>query len=465
MPARATVDRISGLTLALAIVWTAGDAAAATVGVAGEGLPFATHQPSLALVPHIHVDGETDQLGRIRWLPMTQSVGVPNNMMPADGRTLQVSDHPALAERLGGAFGGDGDTFQLPDLRGRAPVGIHEPADRGQTSGARNQQLTEANLPPHRHETATGSTDPTGEAEPFDIRQPGLGLVVGIQADGAMPSVATGMADPNSIGFVSHFAGETLPAGVLPADGRTLSIAAYIPLYSFITTAYGGSGSEFSLPDTRGRLLVGAGLGPGLEERVLAGTDGAARQTMTSETMPAHSHPDPDMGLPTDHAGGDQPIPNRQPEIALTPLIAVNGVFPDDSIAVDADSAIVGEVAWFAGNYVPPGWAIADGSLLSMAQNTPLFAQLLLAFGGDGQGAFALPDLRGRTLVGASTDSPLGSAFGSDWLGLTAANLPPHDHAIDRARAPGVIPLPGALPLMLGALALLGGLAVRRGMG
>ena len=47
-------------------------------------------------------------------------------------------------------------------------------------------------------------------------------------------------------------------------------------------------------------------------------------------------------------------------------------------------------------DFAPKGWAISNGQLLPINQNQPLFALLGTTFGGDGQKAFALPDLRGR---------------------------------------------------------------------
>jgi microcystin-dependent protein len=50
----------------------------------------------------------------------------------------------------------------------------------------------------------------------------------------------------------------------------------------------------------------------------------------------------------------------------------------------------------FAGNFAPRDWALCDGQLLPIAQNTALFSLLGTAYGGDGRTTFALPDLRGR---------------------------------------------------------------------
>lgn len=54
----------------------------------------------------------------------------------------------------------------------------------------------------------------------------------------------------------------------------------------------------------------------------------------------------------------------------------------------------IGIVKLFAGNYAPQGWALCDGQLLNINQNTALFAILGTNFGGNGQTTFGLPDLR-----------------------------------------------------------------------
>jgi microcystin-dependent protein len=56
----------------------------------------------------------------------------------------------------------------------------------------------------------------------------------------------------------------------------------------------------------------------------------------------------------------------------------------------------LGIIKLFAGNFAPRGWALCNGQLLSIAQNSALFAILGTAYGGDGVTTFALPDMRVR---------------------------------------------------------------------
>jgi microcystin-dependent protein len=68
-----------------------------------------------------------------------------------------------------------------------------------------------------------------------------------------------------------------------------------------------------------------------------------------------------------------------------------------------------GEVRLFAGNFAPKNWAICDGTVLQVTANTALFALLGNFFGGDGRQTFALPDLRGRVVVGVGQGNGLSS--------------------------------------------------------
>ena len=60
---------------------------------------------------------------------------------------------------------------------------------------------------------------------------------------------------------------------------------------------------------------------------------------------------------------------------------------------------IIGQIQAFGFNFTPRGWAFCNGQLISITQNTALYALLGTTFGGDGITTFGLPDLRGRTIV------------------------------------------------------------------
>ena len=95
----------------------------------------------------------------------------------------------------------------------------------------------------------------------------------------------------------------------------------------------------------------------------------------------------------------------------------------------------LGEISMVGFNFAPRGWAYCDGQLLPIGQNQALFAILGTSFGGDGRTSFGLPDLRGRTPIGAGQGSGLsnrsvGAQVGSEPLVLTEAQIPSHTHTV-----------------------------------
>ncbi len=85
--------------------------------------------------------------------------------------------------------------------------------------------------------------------------------------------------------------------------------------------------------------------------------------------------------------------------------------------------------------YPMRGFALADGSVMSVQQNSALFSLFGTFFGGDGVTTFGLPDLRGRVAVGQGqgpgmSDRIIGEEYGTEAVTLLTANLPPHEHPV-----------------------------------
>ena len=94
----------------------------------------------------------------------------------------------------------------------------------------------------------------------------------------------------------------------------------------------------------------------------------------------------------------------------------------------------IGEIIMFGGNFAPRGWALCEGQLLPISQNTALFSILGTTYGGDGRTTFGLPDLRGRIPMGSGTGpglSPrrLGEKAGTENVTLNQNQIPSHTHA------------------------------------
>ncbi len=95
----------------------------------------------------------------------------------------------------------------------------------------------------------------------------------------------------------------------------------------------------------------------------------------------------------------------------------------------------IGQIQAFGFNFAPRGWALCQGQLMPIAQNTALFSLLGTTYGGDGRSTFGLPDLRGRSAVGHGhgpglSQFILGQQAGSETTTLSASNLPVHNHQL-----------------------------------
>lgn len=174
------------------------------------------------------------------------------------------------------------------------------------------------------------------------------------------------MSDPY-VAEIRMFAGNFAPRGWALCNGQLLAISQNTALFSLLGTTYGGDGkSTFALPDLQSRAPMHAGSGPGLSSRFIGEQGGVNNVTLLSSEMPSHSHtllgtnaragvgsPDgntlnrsvgenayqtsstgslvtmaPEM---VQSVGGNQPHNNMQPYLALTFIIALQGIYPPRS--------------------------------------------------------------------------------------------------------------------------------------
>lgn len=87
----------------------------------------------------------------------------------------------------------------------------------------------------------------------------------------------------------------------------------------------------------------------------------------------------------------------------------------------------LGQIMAVGFNFAPTGWALCNGQLLGIQQNSALFSLLGIAYGGDGRTNFGLPDLRGRVITGISVVQ--GARGGEENVTLTTAQMPSHTHS------------------------------------
>ena len=166
------------------------------------------------------------------------------------------------------------------------------------------------------------------------------------------------MAQPY-VGEIRIFAGNFAPVDWQFCHGQLLPIGQNETLFQLIGTTYGGDGENtYALPDLRGRLPIHQGGG-----FILAETGGAETITLTTQQIPAHTHPlvgtndtatqtnpggnvharfsqaniDPYLEDVTNvnmaataitPVGGSQPHENFQPYLCLNFIISMAGIFP-----------------------------------------------------------------------------------------------------------------------------------------
>jgi microcystin-dependent protein len=179
------------------------------------------------------------------------------------------------------------------------------------------------------------------------------------------------------LGCVIIFGGSFEINGFATCSGQLLAISQNTALFSLLGTSYGGNGtSTFALPDLRGRTAIQQGQGPGLSEYVQGEEIGQEAITMLNSNMPIHNHllnafngattatatnspagtllaegpksgggigakspnyylsggmPNVTMNplaISVNPGGGSTPFSVMQPYLAITHLIAMNGIFP-----------------------------------------------------------------------------------------------------------------------------------------
>jgi microcystin-dependent protein len=113
-----------------------------------------------------------------------------------------------------------------------------------------------------------------------------------------------------------------------------------------------------------------------------------------------------------------------------------------------------GTLLAFAGSNTPQGWLVCDGSAHLISDYPCLYDVIGTTFnrGSVAEGYFMIPDLRGRTLIGAShtgtdvssagtniTQRDIGDISGSETHTLTIAQMPSHDHSSNSATNLGLM--------------------------
>jgi microcystin-dependent protein len=103
-------------------------------------------------------------------------------------------------------------------------------------------------------------------------------------------------------------------------------------------------------------------------------------------------------------------------------------------------SPFVAEIRIFGFNFAPTGWAICDGQLMPISQNTALFSLLGTMYGGDGKSTFALPNLQDSAVMNWGQGAGLSDHFQGEMSGtsnvtLLQTEIPSHIHTLSVSTA------------------------------
>ena len=264
-------------------------------------------------------------------------------------------------------------------------------------------------------------------------------LTYGIAKDGIFPSPNRRRALATTteyMGFVGIFALATVPSNFVPCDGRLLQINTNQALFSLLQTTYGGNGAcvhppcpcftmtvvllehsqphlylfahpgqtNFAVPDMRGRRATGVESGYALGSKY-----GAETAVLNFTMLAPHAHSTP-LEEDTTTDGDGLGFDNADPSLSLQYIIALSGDTPvagrrrgllgeedeegfenDEMRRLETGTPWLGEIALFAGSFVPRNWAACNGQLLSIATYSALFDLLGTHYGGDGTTTFGLP--------------------------------------------------------------------------
>ena len=103
----------------------------------------------------------------------------------------------------------------------------------------------------------------------------------------------------------------------------------------------------------------------------------------------------------------------------------------------------VAEMRIFPFSFAPTGWALCNGQLMPISQNTALFSLLGTMYGGDGKSTFALPDFQGCAPMSQGQGPGLSDRFPGETSGvesvtLLTSEMPAHSHGVQAASAGGL---------------------------
>ena len=239
---------------------------------------------------------QSNHEGRCDWLAQVMLVGfdfATVGTADAHGQLESISSNTRLYNLLGNTFGGSPATnnFGLPNLRGRAPDGLHydvcttgtypSPATvgghcswlgqvvltsfAGQFNGAvaAHGELLRSTSYPNLFSLYGYTYGGSAASKTFGVPnlrgQAPPGLSYRVCTSGPYPAQNSGTVGRcNWIGQVMLFGFGSLPYGTIPANGEQLPVNQNEALFSLYDYTFGGNGStQFAVPNLHGKAPAG----------------------------------------------------------------------------------------------------------------------------------------------------------------------------------------------------------------
>lgn len=92
------------------------------------------------------------------------------------------------------------------------------------------------------------------------------------------------------VGYIMAYMTESPPPNVLPCDGTQYAREDYPELYEVLASVFIVDDDNFTVPDLRGRTVVGAGDGSGLASRSIGQSFGEEDHQLSVSELASHSH-------------------------------------------------------------------------------------------------------------------------------------------------------------------------------
>lgn len=175
-------------------------------------------------------------------IPWPAAGNIPVGWLECDGRALSPASYPRLFAVIGTAYGGDGvATFNLPDLRGRVPLGRSASRAAGTLVGAESVSVTldSANLPSHSHGATFTST--TASSASVSVSIP----VDAASSDNNVPSSASVLGK----GLVSSSAAKIYSTAAATTTLKPFDVTVPVPsITGSVAISNAGAGQPLSIP-------------------------------------------------------------------------------------------------------------------------------------------------------------------------------------------------------------------------